>query len=95
MKVVFSDEAKADLIKIGDYIAKDSPRSALEFIETLEEKAIQIGDMPNAFPLFPRYGVRRRSVGNYLIFYRIEDDRVSIIHILHGAMDYAAGIIDQ
>jgi plasmid stabilization system protein ParE len=28
--------------------------------------------------------------GAYLIFYRVEADRVSIIHILHGARDYEA-----
>ncbi len=47
--------------------------------------------MPSAFPLVPRYeqhGIRRRPYGRYLIFYRIEDDRVSILHFLRGAIDY-------
>jgi toxin ParE1/3/4 len=25
----------------------------------------------------------------YLIFYRVEPDRVVVIHVLHGAMNYA------
>lgn len=44
-------------------------------------------------PLVPRYehhGIRRRPQASYLIFYRIEDDRVVIIRILHGARDYEA-----
>ena len=26
--------------------------------------------------------------GNYLIFYRIADDTVEVLHVLHGARDY-------
>lgn len=97
MKVAFSDRARTELLAIGDYIAKDSRRRALEFIEKLEGEARQIGEMPNAFPLVPRYeqyGIRRRPFGNYLIFYRVEDDGVYIVHILHGAMDYDALLFD-
>ncbi len=36
------------------------------------------------------YGIRRRSYGDYLIFYRIDDEQISIVHILHGARDYEA-----
>jgi toxin ParE1/3/4 len=47
--------------------------------------------MPRAFPPMPRYerhGIHRRPVGNYLIFYRIEAERVVIVYVLHGARDY-------
>jgi plasmid stabilization system protein ParE len=43
--------------------------------------------MPLAYPLVPRYesrGIRRRPVGDYLIFYRLQDNRVEIVHILHS-----------
>jgi plasmid stabilization system protein ParE len=93
VRVVFSDQAKADLTEIGDHIAKDSPLRALDFTGELEAKALQIGDMPRAFPLLPRYehyGIRRRPYRNYLIFYRVENDRISIIHIVHGARDHEA-----
>ena len=49
--------------------------------------------MPRAFPLgscHEHRGVRRRPYRGYLIFYRIDDDRISIVHILHGTMDYEA-----
>ncbi len=47
--------------------------------------------MPTAFPLVPRYeryGIRRRSHGNYLIFYQISGERIDVIHVLHGAREY-------
>lgn len=47
--------------------------------------------MPQAFPLPPNHesaGVRRRVHGNYLIFYRVTQQAVEILRVLHGAMDY-------
>jgi toxin ParE1/3/4 len=49
--------------------------------------------MPHRFQLVPRYepaGVRRRVVEDYLSFYRVCAASVQILHILHGATDYAA-----
>lgn len=93
MKVRFTAEAKADLQQIGDYIAKDNPRRALAFVDELEQKCLTLATSPEAFPLAPRYethGVRRRVHGSYLIFYRVEAEQVVIVHVLHGATDYAA-----
>ncbi len=93
MRVVFSQQAKDGLREIALFIARDNKARALSFVGELRAKAQDIGSMPRAFPLVPRYehhGIRRRPHGNYLIFYRVEDDRVSIVHILHGARDYDA-----
>lgn len=98
MKVRLTDEAKEDLRQIGDHIAKDNPLRALSFVDELEQKCLSIATSPKTFPLAPgyeRYGVRRRVHGNYLIFYRVEGDDVVIVHVLHGAMDYAAILFDE
>ncbi|MEA3044900.1 MAG: toxin ParE1/3/4 [Sphingomonadales bacterium] len=86
-------EAENDLERIGDYIARDDPARALGFIRELREKCLDLAKFPDRFPLVPRYeelGVRHRVHGNYLIFYRADADEVAVIHVLHGAMDYAA-----
>jgi plasmid stabilization system protein ParE len=47
--------------------------------------------MPRAFPLLPRHeesGIRRRPFGGYLIFYRVLDDAVEVLEVIHGARDY-------
>lgn len=93
MIVHISAEAEHDLEAIGDYIARDNPPRAISFLRELREQCLGLAEMPQRFPLVPRYeaaGVRRRGHGNYLIFYRIEADKVVIIHILHGAQDYSA-----
>jgi toxin ParE1/3/4 len=49
--------------------------------------------MPEAFPLVPGHhksGIRRRVHGNYLIFYKVARERIVVIRVLHGAMDYEA-----
>ncbi|WP_373065354.1 type II toxin-antitoxin system RelE/ParE family toxin [Zavarzinia sp.] len=37
---------------------------------------------------FIAQGVRRRPYGTYLIFYRVEDTRVTILSITHAAQDW-------
>lgn len=92
MKVRIAAEAESDLEGIGDYIARDNPQRALSFVLELRDKCLGLADGPLAFPLVPRYealGIRRRVHGNYVIFYRVEGKHVVVLHILHGAMDYA------
>jgi toxin ParE1/3/4 len=91
VKVVFSRAANADLVEIGDFIARDNPQRALSFVRELRVIATLLGEMPQAYPLLPRHastGIRRRPAGSYLIFYRIDEDRVMILRIVHGARDY-------
>lgn len=93
MIVRLTAEAENDLERIGDYIAQDNPRRALSFVFELHDKCAGLADTYMAFPLVPRYehqGIRRRVHGDYLIFYRVEAEQVVIIHVLHGAMDYAS-----
>jgi toxin ParE1/3/4 len=47
--------------------------------------------MPRAYPLVPRYekfGIRRTVYRDYLIFYRVHEQSVEIVHIFQGARDY-------
>lgn len=98
MKVILTEEARSDLEQIGDYIARDNLARAASFVQELIDKARQLGELPSGFPLVPRYeriGIRRRTHGNYAIFYRVEADRVSVIHILHGARDHEAVLFPE
>ncbi|WP_400769598.1 type II toxin-antitoxin system RelE/ParE family toxin [Methylosinus sporium] len=91
MIVVIATRAEADLERIGERIAEESPQRAVSFVRELREICEGLGDMPKRFPLAPRFeraGIRRRVHGNYLIFYRIGRETVEVVHVLHGAMDY-------
>jgi toxin ParE1/3/4 len=93
MKVVVTNEAKADLLDIGEFIRTHNPSRAITFVNELLDRCTALADMPRAYPLVPRYechGIRRCVHRNYLIFYRVIEDRVEVIHILHGARNYEA-----
>jgi len=90
MIVYITATAEAELEAIGDYIARDNPQRAASFVRELHRCCLDIAEMPEAWPVVRRYehhGIRRRVHGRYLIFYRIGDGRITILHILNGAMD--------
>lgn len=93
MIVHLTAEAERDLEAIGDYIARNNPERAVSFIRELRAKCLGLAELPHGFPLVLRYeahGIRRRGHRDYLIFYRVEEGRVIVLHILHGARDYGA-----
>jgi len=91
LKVIFARAASSDLLEIGDWIAQDSRRRAHTCVEELEAACLGLGANSNRFQLVPGHeasGLRRRVHGAYLIFYRVDTDRVTVLRILHGARDY-------
>lgn len=96
MIVSLTAEAEHDLEAIAYHIARDNPARALTFLQELRAKCLDLAAMPDRFPLVARYaahGIRKRLHGNYLIFYRVADEEVVILHILNGAQDYL-GMLD-
>ncbi|HEY4167902.1 MAG TPA: type II toxin-antitoxin system RelE/ParE family toxin [Reyranella sp.] len=92
MKVVFSRNADRDLEGIGDWIAEDNPERAVSFVIELREACRTIGASPRGHPLVDGSRdatLRRKVYGNYLIFHDVGPNAVEILHILHGARDYA------
>ncbi|WP_244413759.1 type II toxin-antitoxin system RelE/ParE family toxin [Methylorubrum extorquens] len=54
-------------------------------------RSLGLAEFPEGFPLVPLYadsGVRRRSYGSYLIFYRVRGERIEILHVMSGARDW-------
>jgi toxin ParE1/3/4 len=93
MIVELTAAAEVDLEAIGDYIAQDNPVRALSFVQELSRSCMELADMPEAWPIIPRFErhcVRRRVHGRYLIFYRVAEERIIILHVLNGAMDVEA-----
>jgi plasmid stabilization system protein ParE len=91
MIAVITDEAEADLERIGDIIAAANPVRAISFVRELRQCCEELSNMPERFQLVPRHeqnGVRRRVHGSYLIFYRVGVETVDVLHVLYSAMDY-------
>jgi len=83
-KVFVSPRAEAQIEAIGDYIAADNPGAAVRFVQTLQRRCYELDQFPErGKPI----GHRHRALieAPYLIVYRIEDDTVTVIAVLHGA----------
>ncbi len=91
MKVEFTFSAEQDLRNVAEFIAENDVTRAASFAIEIEQACLGLADHPMRFALVAGHektGIRRRVYGKYLIFYRVEDDCIQILHILNGAMDY-------
>ena len=85
----FSERAEQDLVEIGDFIARDNPIAAAEFVARLEQRCSFWASHPLAGrargELLP--GLRSLAYGRYVIFYQAIEDGAEIVRVLHGARD--------
>jgi toxin ParE1/3/4 len=92
MRVAISPLAERDLEAIGDYIADDNPSRALSFIAELRIQCATISKAPQAYRARSELGegIRSCAHGNYVIFFTATKVRLTIVRVLHGAMDIPA-----
>lgn len=79
--------ARTDAIEIWTYVARDNADAADKLVDRIEERLQSLARMPQSAESVPfiAEGVRRSSVGNYVIYYRPADDGIEVLRILHGA----------
>jgi toxin ParE1/3/4 len=88
--LIFAANARDDLRAIILTISKENPTRAISFVSELEQRCAALIKAPLAYAILLRYkdnAIRRIPHGNYLIFYRVEDDQITILRVLHGSMD--------
>jgi toxin ParE1/3/4 len=82
-----------DLPGIYARIARDSPAAAERVLDAVEDVFTQISLQPEIGIVYPTLIPRMRKVrmlplkgfSNYLVFYRIEENAVRVLHVVHGA----------
>ena len=92
MKLKFTRQSKQDLDDIWDYIAQDNRDAADGFIDSLYKKCALFVERPEIGRERPeiRTGVRSFPVGNYLVFYHLQEGTVTIDRFLSGYRDHPA-----
>ncbi|MBU9713629.1 type II toxin-antitoxin system RelE/ParE family toxin [Evansella tamaricis] len=94
-KLRINPVAKNDLYDIKEYITKelDNPTAAINVVS----KIIEDYEKLKEFPLFGlklsskidvKTNYRYLISGNYIVFYKIDDEYVSIFRILYSRRDY-------
>ena len=91
-KLEFSPAARADLLDIASYIARDDAARALSFIDELEAASAKLLPFPDTGRARPELaqGLRSKPYGSYVVFYTPGTDVVRVERILHGARDLEA-----
>jgi toxin ParE1/3/4 len=85
----WKQQAINDLIKIGQYIAKDSPANAEKMIVLVEGKVEALG----AHPHIGRTGRKRGTYElvvheNYIVIYQILVTTIEILRVKHAAQQW-------
>jgi plasmid stabilization system protein ParE len=94
MKVVWTEPAETDLDEIFDYIARDAPIYAEQYIDRILEAVDKLADLPRVGRQVPEANseyVRELVVQSQRVIYAIDDDRdtVSILALVHVRQDLA------
>jgi toxin ParE1/3/4 len=90
-----SPAAEAELDDIWYYIAKESQSIEIadRLVDSITDRFFLLATHPHlgrrrGDDLRP--GLRSFSVGDYVIIYRVENDDVLILHVMHGRRDIEA-----
>jgi toxin ParE1/3/4 len=82
-------QADADLDEIWLHIAVDNVIAAERLMERIEAAEDRLGEFPQIGQARPeiRADLRHWPVGAYLILYRVGEDEIIIVRVVHGARD--------
>jgi plasmid stabilization system protein ParE len=96
MRLKTSRLVASDLAEIDDFIARDSPQSALRLVRLLKRNLRGIANKPLLYRLRPELGtdIRLAPVGKYVILFRIQEKVVRIERIVHGGRELLA-LLDE
>jgi toxin ParE1/3/4 len=89
MKIKWTKRASENLSKVLSHIAQDNQNASKKFLALTLEKV----DSLETFPLLGRAGIvsgTRELVihENYIVYYRIQDEQVQILRLLHVKRQY-------
>ena len=91
-KVIWSDEAIADLQNVCSYIAQHNPEAARRMRDGILKHVSLLGSFPFIGPAYPRgakASLREIVFRSYRIFYDVSEiaRSVEILHVWHGARE--------
>ena len=89
-KVVYAPEADDDLSGIVDYIARDKPEAARNWLRKMRDTCESLATQPEMGEVRHGFGVpgcRSFSVGNYVVFFRAIEGGIEVSRVIHGNRD--------
>jgi len=89
-EISWSLTAQKNLEAIADYIAKDSPYYAVNFVNRIMRYAETLGNLPELGRMVPEFNdknIRELIFHNYRIVYKLQREEVFIVAVTHGSVD--------
>lgn len=87
MKIVWTKEALIRLQEIENFISQNNPQKAIEFVDTLINKAEGIVDNPRRGRIVPELSIeqiREIIFKNYRIVYLLKRKSINILTVFEG-----------
>jgi len=97
MRYEITEKARNDLIGIWEYTFENwSHQQADKYYQILIEKIEEIASHPHIGRNYERVkvGLRGVTIKSHIVFYRIGDDAVEIVRVLHQRMDLESRLND-
>jgi addiction module RelE/StbE family toxin len=87
VRIVWTEPARQDLREIFEYIANENPNAARRLLVEIKEQALILIDNPQIGRAGRVEGTRELVLAatNYILPYRIKDQKVQILAVFHGA----------
>jgi toxin ParE1/3/4 len=88
-RVTRSLRVEQDLLQIAEYIAADNPAAASHWLDEVERTFSLLASFPTVGQDVGeiRPGLRRFSLGSYLIYFESLSRELRIVRVLHGSRD--------
>ena len=88
VQVRWSQQALADLVAIGDFIARDSPSMAQVFVDRVFAAVERLESFPNSGRVVPELNqgnIREIIFSSYRVVYSVDAEIVNILTVFHAA----------
>ena len=88
MRVHWTNTAIDHLLSIYEYVSHDSDVYADRLMDRLTRRSQQIGTFPRSGRSVPEYeapDIREMIEGSYRIIYRIKEEQVDVLAVMHSA----------
>jgi toxin ParE1/3/4 len=88
VKIHWTDNAVEHLVNIYEYIALNSPTYAKQIVDKITRRSAQITAQPLSGRKVPEYDaedVRELIERPFRIIYRVKQDRIDVLAVIHGA----------
>ena len=89
--VIWAYAAEEDLEAAASYIHRDSPAYAVSFVERALEAGRSLNEFAERGRMVPELSdssIREIFIYSYRLVYRIEDNRICILALIHGRRDF-------